>query len=344
MTIVLRGALLAAFTLAVVRPATAQMYELVGTRAQGMGGAFVAVADDATASWWNPAGLASGATVSAVYDRSTNTEPEVGPDHGPAWLSQSTVFAFSTPAFGLSYYRLRISEIQPVSANGAGSSDRQEEGAIPVDLRTFALTQLGSTVGQSVGGHLVIGSTLKLLRAGRAVSLDGGSGRARDRLDEAGSADVDQEWETDLDVGAMVTVSRMRFGVSVKHVREPEFGEGESRLELKRQARAGAAVTGGSGSGPFSAITAAVDADLTRLQTGLGEVRHVAAGAEAWLFDRKVGVRGGFNTNTVGDTANSTSVGISLGSRDGGYYVDGFLTVGSDESRDGWGLSFRLSY
>ena len=87
MTIVHRGALLAAFTLAGVRPATAQMYELVGTRAQGMGGAFVAVADDATASWWNPAGLASGATVSVVYDRATNTEPKVGPDHGPAWLS-----------------------------------------------------------------------------------------------------------------------------------------------------------------------------------------------------------------------------------------------------------------
>src|SRR2546428_575593 len=29
----------------------------VGARAVGMGGAFVAVADDATAPWWNPAGL-----------------------------------------------------------------------------------------------------------------------------------------------------------------------------------------------------------------------------------------------------------------------------------------------
>jgi len=30
-----------------------------GTRALGMGGAFSAVADDATAAWWNPAGLSS---------------------------------------------------------------------------------------------------------------------------------------------------------------------------------------------------------------------------------------------------------------------------------------------
>ena len=343
MTTVLRGLLAAAFTLGVVSPTAAQMYELVGTRAQGMGGAFVAVADDATASWWNPAGLASGATLSVVYDQSTNTEPKVRPDTGPAWLSQNRSFAFGTPAFGLSYYRLRISEIQPVLTNGAGSSGRQEEGAIPVELRTFALTQLGSTVGQSVGDHLVIGSTLKLLRAGRAVSLDGGSGSAGDRLDEAESLDVDQEWETDLDVGAMLKMGRMRVGMSVKHLREPAFGEGDSRLELKRQARAGVAFTGGSGSGPFSAFTAAVDTDLTQLQTVLGEVRHVAAGGEAWLFDRRLGVRGGFSTNTIGDTANSRSVGISLGSRSG-YHVDGFLTVGSDESREGWGLSFRLSY
>ena len=39
--------------------AAAQGFEPVGTRAQGMGGAFVAVADDATATYWNPAGLAS---------------------------------------------------------------------------------------------------------------------------------------------------------------------------------------------------------------------------------------------------------------------------------------------
>jgi long-chain fatty acid transport protein len=30
-----------------------------GTRALGMAGAFTAVADDATAGWWNPAGLSS---------------------------------------------------------------------------------------------------------------------------------------------------------------------------------------------------------------------------------------------------------------------------------------------
>ena len=40
----------------------------VGTRAAGMAGAFVAVADDATAVYWNPAGIATGSFVSAVLD------------------------------------------------------------------------------------------------------------------------------------------------------------------------------------------------------------------------------------------------------------------------------------
>ena len=41
-----------------------------GVRAAGMGGAFTAVADDASASYWNPAGLASGNLFSLVIDRS----------------------------------------------------------------------------------------------------------------------------------------------------------------------------------------------------------------------------------------------------------------------------------
>ena len=57
--------------------AHAQLFESFGIRAQGMGGAFVAVADDATATWWNPAGVASGAYFNALleYDRS-RTPPE----------------------------------------------------------------------------------------------------------------------------------------------------------------------------------------------------------------------------------------------------------------------------
>ncbi len=40
----------------------AQTFGGIGVRAEGMGGAFVAVADDASAVYWNPAGIATGST------------------------------------------------------------------------------------------------------------------------------------------------------------------------------------------------------------------------------------------------------------------------------------------
>ena len=50
----------AAALLLLPSPTAAQTWSQVGERSQGMGGAFVAVADDASAIYWNPAGLATG--------------------------------------------------------------------------------------------------------------------------------------------------------------------------------------------------------------------------------------------------------------------------------------------
>ena len=48
-----------AIVLGLAATASPQGFETLGTRAMGMGGVFVAVADDATAAYWNPAGLAT---------------------------------------------------------------------------------------------------------------------------------------------------------------------------------------------------------------------------------------------------------------------------------------------
>ena len=55
--------------------ARAQSDDAVGVRAQGMAGAFTAVAEDATATWWNPAGLAGGAYFNAILEVSHLREP-----------------------------------------------------------------------------------------------------------------------------------------------------------------------------------------------------------------------------------------------------------------------------
>src|SRR3712207_3061639 len=82
-------------------PAAAQTFDGPGTRAQGMA-AFVAVADDASAVYWNPGGLASGAYFSLVLDR---TDAETGAAGDRAGSRSSWLLALSAPAVGLSYYR-----------------------------------------------------------------------------------------------------------------------------------------------------------------------------------------------------------------------------------------------
>src|SRR6185295_127399 len=92
--------------------AHAQANDTVGTRAQGMAGAFTAVADDATATWWNPAGLASGAYFNAIVEGGTHHEP--GSDRNatgapvPAWSADNRAVSLAFPALGLSYYRLQV--------------------------------------------------------------------------------------------------------------------------------------------------------------------------------------------------------------------------------------------
>jgi F plasmid transfer operon, TraF, protein len=334
MTAVFRTAFAAGLIAGTALPANAQIYEIVGTRAQGMAGAFVAVVDDATATWWNPAGLATGAYFSSVLERGRTTEPGKTRPGGPAWRGDTSAYAVVFPALGLSYYRLRISEIAPAASTADAARDRQDQGTTGIGVRSWTTSQFGMSVGQSLGNHLVIASTLKLVRGGLAVSSGEAAGNP---LDAAADLDVSMETEADLDLGAMASFGHTRLGLAIKHARQPAFGEGANRLVLRRQVRAGMAFVA------RGTVTVAVDADLSKTATAFGDARHIAAGAEAWLLRRRVGLRGGVSANTVGETSTSTSTGVSLAVRSG-TFVDAALTVGSDRSREGWNLGLRVTF
>src|SRR4029079_6747273 len=77
----------------------------VGVRAAGMGGAFTALAADASPVCWNPAGLASGAFFGLTIDCNTADRGSAG------------TIALATPPLGLSYYRTATGEL-PNSRNG----------------------------------------------------------------------------------------------------------------------------------------------------------------------------------------------------------------------------------
>jgi hypothetical protein len=116
-------------------PAAAQGEPAVGVRATGMGGAFTAVADDASAAVWNPAALASGSLFSAVLNRNSLND------------GGSTIFAgVALPAFALFYDRV---------ATGSAINGRN----------TLVAQDLGVSLVQSIGySGVAVGTTVKWVR------------------------------------------------------------------------------------------------------------------------------------------------------------------------------------
>ena len=103
-----------------------------GARASGFSGAFTGVADDASAVFWNPAGLASGGFFSLVLDHSSRNE------------GSATLLALSTPPLGLTYYR---------TATGRAGDGRN----------SLVTHQAGATVVQSLADRIAVGATLKVV-------------------------------------------------------------------------------------------------------------------------------------------------------------------------------------
>jgi hypothetical protein len=281
--------------------AEAQLYESVGVRAQGLAGAFVAVADDASSTWWNPAGLAVSPFFSGIIERRTG---QGSSDEGTLGV------AFAVPSLGLSYYRLRIS---PAAPTGSTAQDRQDQTGAGTRLPSFVLDEVGATVGQSLGNHLVLASTLKLVRA--------------------------DQTRGDLDLGAMVKLGSARFAVSAKNVYLPDLTAEGNPVARNRQVRVGAAYAPPPGKNV--SVIVDLDADLTTTHTASGDERHIAGGAE--LRSGRLGVRGGLSGNTVGDVRRSFSAGASLGLSKG-FFVDSQVTRGDDDAKKGWGIALRVQY
>lgn len=319
--------------------ASAQTFESVGVRAQGLSGAFVAIADDATASWWNPAGLASGAYFSAVIEHGQLTEPADPVPAAPARRTKTTTVALAFPALGLSYYQFRVAEAYGPATTAEGGANRQDPLITGTGVRGLAVSQYSTTVGQSLSDGLVIGSTLKLLRAGAERSVSSGASP----LDEADGLDVSKRTKFDLDLGVMARVGYARLAVAVKNVTEPEFEDGDGQpFTLRRQVRAGVAISRVP-TGIQTGLTVAGDVDLTTTSTVFGDVRHVAAGIEGWIARGRVGLRAGASANTIGERRPSGSAGISV-RLTRALHVNASRTVGRDDSVTGWSSSVSATF
>ena len=311
----------------------AQTFDTVGTRAAGMAGAFVAVADDASAAYWNPGGFAAGNLFTMVVDRSTAT---VNPGGADGAASRSGVLvSLGMPALGLSYYRLHSTTLTPQGPEGA--SGTADAGSREVRLETLITHHSGATLVQSIGRGVAVGATLKLVRglAASTPSPDLDRGRLLENAGELGGKGTNK---FDADIGLMAALGTVKIGLTIRNLTAPEFatGSGNHALSLRRHARAGVALT------PYEGWAVAADLDLTREHTPVGPVRTFAAGTEGRI-GRKAFVRGGLRLNTVDGRGAAVAAGASYAVM-GPVLVDAHLTAGSAQAQRGWGIAARLVY
>jgi hypothetical protein len=316
-------------------PAAAQIVEVAGSRALGMGGAFVAVADDSSATWWNPAGLAEGPFLDMALVR---TETEVARDI-PARRDTLTGFTLGTPPFGFSYYRLHFTEIAAADSTAQERASREDRRAGTV--RSLAVSQLGATFIQTLLPGIHAATTLKYVRGTVRRSVheagtgESGVGELLDAGDDLEGGDGDGRF--DLDAGVLVVRGPFRVGVAGRNLRKPVFGD----VSLPRQVRVGVALDGDVVWGaPFMA---AVDVDVRRYPTGTGDRRVIALGAERWFRTRQLGLRAGARFNTVGGHDRAATAGASWAVRPG-LYVDGHAIYGGESGERGWGVAARVSF
>src|SRR5687768_13108730 len=149
-----------------IQPAAAQPFEAAGLRAMGMGGAFVAVANDSSATWWNPAGLATGPFLDIAL---TGASGESG-DALPASRTGLWSFSLGTPPLGVSYYRLRLTDIRAASPTAPAEAGREDRAA-GVGIRSLSVSQFGATVLHTITTGVSAGATVKYLRGRHAYAI-----------------------------------------------------------------------------------------------------------------------------------------------------------------------------
>jgi hypothetical protein len=197
---------LAGFWPGFVTPAAAQTAEVVGTRALGMGGAFVAVADDPSAVYWNPAGLPRMGVINLGVDWQS-FETGRGAAEG-----SSALVALTTPPLGVSYLRLR------------------QTPRLGASLVTH---NIGASLVQSIGERIDVATTIKFVRGEASAANLPGKGSNTVDLDVAAMVTLGRGVRAGLSVR---NLREPEFDTLMDGV----------ALTLERQARAGVAWHGES--------------------------------------------------------------------------------------------------
>lgn len=281
-----------------------------------MAGAFVAVADDATAVYWNPAGIASGSLVSVVigfgaFDPVENPANSAQPSANQG--DSGAVVALSATAIGSAYYRLTTYGLGVAEPAVTGATSREEVGR---SVQPLTMDTVGVSLLQSLGDYIVVAATPRFVRGAGDNAFD-------------------------VDAGVMFSRNRIRLGLVARNLTAPSFESADRGvIDLDREVRVGAAW--GSGWTGISRVIVSVDSDLTSRVAPDGDRRDVAAGAETWWLNQRLGLRGGVRGSTIGDARAAFAAGISAGLTSG-MLVDAHVTRGHAGDHS-WSIGARMLF
>lgn len=303
-------------------PAWGQVrFELIGARALGMAGAFVAVANDGTAFHWNPAGTVKGSpvTMTVGWDDLQFGDPKLPPFVGAA-SGQNLLTVVSGSPMAVSYGYMKLAQVVAVRDDGTAL------------VQSLIVHHLGGTISWPLFQGLTVGGTAKYLRGQPAIgeTVEGTADAAlNDGLNFGGPKDS----KFDLDAGVLASYGPIRAGITFKNLLQPTFvGDAGIAIQLKRLARLGLALV------PTDGLTLAFDMDLDTADPLVGQRRMMALGGETRLGS-SFALRGGVRWSRDGEWRPITAIGASVRIYKGSW-LDGYATYSRTEDR-GFGIALR---
>ena len=161
----------------------------VGARALGMGGAYVAHADDVTAGYWNVAGLHAVATPQAAYMHAERFNGAVAFDYAAVAYPLS-----ERSTVGVSLVRSAVDDI----ANTLAAYDPATDTINPDNVTLFSAADhaLYLSYARGVGDRLSVGATAKVV--------------------QRGIGDFASAWGYSLDLGAQLDLGGVRVGLTLQ--------------------------------------------------------------------------------------------------------------------------------
>ena len=239
-------------------------------------------------------------------------------------------FSLSTPPLGVSYYRLKITEIRPALARSAEAG--REDRAAGEGLRSLSISQFGATVLHTITTGVTAGATVKYVRGPPGWGFDPADAGAGipSCLTPAMTLKAARGCHSGRRFGLLATRGAVRVGVTARNLRAPRFGD--------QVAASGACRCRFDGA---TAGTSSCWSQSTRIlaHDGVGGDRRVIAlGVEHWLRPQRFAIRGGARFNTVGEQDRTVTAGASNAAR-AGLFIDGYAAAGGDRGGHGWSNS-----